>query len=261
MPTAAWFGMARARRHALVWLLAWLAPAALAASLQITPIRVELPPGAGAAALSLRNRGDQPISAQVRVFRWTQAQGDDVLTPAEDIVASPPILRIEAQSEQLVRIVRPGPDTVPAETTYRLLIDELPQADTSTTSGVRLQLRYSVPVFVGTPAAGGAPRVNFALWRDGQSWMLGATNDDNRHAQISDVSLVADTGAATPVAAGLLGYALRGNHRAWRVPLPNGFAPGPRMRVKATLNGTSVVRPLDLSPPPASPSPSRRDGS
>lgn len=236
----------------LVWMFSLpglLAPAAMAASLQITPIRIDLPAGPGAAALTLRNPGEHAIHAQVRVFRWTQADGEDVLTPTEDVVASPPILRIDPRGEQLVRIVRQGPDAVSAETTYRLLIDELPQDATAPSSGVRLQLRYSVPVFVGSPDAAGPPRVTFSLWRDADGWRLGASNLDNRHAQVVDVALAVGTGSPPAMlATGLLGYVLPGSRRSWRVPLPAGTDVDARARLRVTINGNAVERPLAAEP-------------
>lgn len=140
-----------------------LCPPAHATSLQISPVRIDLPAGPGAAAITLRNASGAPIHAQVRVFRWTQADGADVLTPTDDAVASPPILRIAGNGEQMVRVVRPLDPVLrndastsavpPTETAYRLLIDELPQREAQVDqSGVRVQLRYSVPVFAGTPA-------------------------------------------------------------------------------------------------------------
>ncbi|WP_407059135.1 fimbria/pilus periplasmic chaperone [Ralstonia syzygii subsp. celebesensis] len=72
--------------------------AAGAAALQISPIRLDLLPGQSAAALTLRNRGTQPINAQVRVFRWTQDTDGDRLEPAPALVASPPIVQIPGRA-------------------------------------------------------------------------------------------------------------------------------------------------------------------
>lgn len=246
------------------WLAAALAlgvmpDAVFAASLQITPIRADLPAGPGAAALTLRNRGDTPIHAQVRVFRWQQRDGDDVLEPTSEAVASPPLVRIAAGGEQLVRIVRPGATAADGETTYRLLIDELPaapgEADAPATTGVRVQLRYSVPVFAGTPANAPRPPLQFALAREHDAWVLSARNTGRMHAQISQVQLSAADGQAVTLAPGLLGYALRNSGRSWRLDSALSAQiqrlatrapdrPG-AMTVRAVVNGDPVQVPLD----------------
>lgn len=220
----------------------------MAASLQITPIRVDLPADAGAASLTLRNHGTTPIHAQVRVFRWTQKNNDDVLTPATEVVASPPIMRIEPQSDQMVRVVRPGAQKVESEMAYRLLIDELPAENQAARSGVRLQLRYSVPVFVAANDNVGVPKVAFSLWREGDAWMLGAHNPGAHYAQITQVTLLAGA-ASMPLSAGLLGYALGNSSRVWKLTLPDGFTLEPGTRLKVTLNGTEVIQPLELARP------------
>lgn len=252
LPTRAWWPAA-----ALV--LGVLPGAVSAASLQITPIRADLPAGPGAAALTLRNRGDTPIHAQVRVFRWQQRDGDDVLEPTTEAVASPPLVRIAAGGEQLVRIVRPGATEADGETTYRLVIDELPDAtgadEPPATTGVRVQLRYSVPVFAGTPANAPRPPLQFALAREPDAWVLSARNTGRMHAQISQVHLSTADGQTVTLAPGLLGYALRNSGRAWQLDSAltaqiqqlAARAPGRTgaITVRAVVNGDPVQLPLD----------------
>lgn len=233
-----------------------------ATSLQISPVRIDLPAGSGAAAMTLRNASDAPIHAQVRVFRWTQANGTDVLAAADDVVASPPILRIAGHAEQLVRVVRPGGLGAEGgnggnggnsgEIAYRLLIDELPQRDAPVDqSGIRVQLRYSVPVFAGTPVNAPA-RLSLALWRDNGEWQLAARNDGARHARISGVTLVSGN-RRMPVTEGLLGYALPGATRIWTVRLPAGFTPTPDLRIDGDIGGESQSLPVTYGRPEPGP--------
>lgn len=234
--SSAWPGLALA-------LLALCLPAR-ATSLQISPVRIDLPAGAGAAALTLRNAADTPIHAQVRVFRWTQGDGADVLNPTEDVVASPPIVRIGGNTEQLIRVVRPGPAPAKGEVAYRLLIDELPQRNAPVDqSGVRVQLRYSVPVFAGTPANAPMPRLNLTLWRADGEWRLAARNDGTRHARLSNVAIV-NGGLRVPLTEGLLGYALPDATRIWKVRLPAGFTPDAALRLDAAVNGEPQSLPI-----------------
>ncbi|GAA0808437.1 MULTISPECIES: fimbrial biogenesis chaperone [Cupriavidus] len=224
-----------------------LASAAHGAALQISPIRIDMPTAPGAGALILRNQGDTPIHAQVRVFRWTQSGLDDVLEPTDTVVASPPIVRIAPGEEQLVRVVHPHTAASAAETSYRLLIDELPQSGPPA-AGVRVQLRYSVPVFVGTPQ-GIPPALQFTLRQDSAQWRLEARNGGNRHAQISDVTLVAQSGAKLAVTRGLLGYALAGSGRQWALPADYRISPSTSWRLEASVNGVRITAAVRVAAP------------
>ncbi|WP_459694369.1 fimbrial biogenesis chaperone, partial [Achromobacter xylosoxidans] len=95
-------------------------------------------PQQGATGILLRNPGATPIYGQVRVYAWDQAQGDDVLAPTQEIQASPPIIQVPPNGEQLVRLVRVSKELAPMEQSYRLVIDEIPDPATSRVNGVVL---------------------------------------------------------------------------------------------------------------------------
>jgi fimbrial chaperone protein len=138
---------------------------AQAATLQISPVMVDMSADANATGITLKNPGEKPLFGQVRVFRWDQADGEDMLTPTQDLVASPPLIQIAAHADQLVRLVRTTPAPTAAEQGYRVLIDELPEPDAAPTSGVTIRLRYSVPVFVEPAVDTGQPRLSWHLSR------------------------------------------------------------------------------------------------
>lgn len=232
-----------AERIATPLLLAWAAATgspARAATLQISPVTLELAPDAPAAGITLRNPGARPIYGQVRTYRWTQESGDDVLTPSPELVASPPLLQIAAQADQLVRLVRVARDKPPRELSYRILIDELPTPDAPVTSGITIRLRYSIPVFVTPDAAAAPPRLTWSLVRGDAGWLLRVANDGGRHAQIAAVQLIDDAGKRHEVTGGLLGYALAGSTRQWPVKLDATGATPRIRRVQATVNTQRV---------------------
>ena len=222
-----------------------LAQPALAASLQVSPVLLVFQPGQPALGLTLRNTGDAPLTGQVRVFGWSQDGKDDALAPAQALVASPPMVVIPPQGEQLVRVVRTNRQPADHEQTFRLLIDELPPpqgaaAPGETTGGVNFRLRYSIPVFVPMAGAPGEPKLGWTLKQHGGAWYLGASNSGATHAQLSAVKLSAN-GQSFEVAAGLLGYALAGNGREWRMPdaFPATLAKD-GLQVQATVNSTPL---------------------
>ncbi|OAJ52019.1 pilus assembly protein PapD [Paraburkholderia ginsengiterrae] len=219
---------------ACAWRLS--APPAQAATLQISPVMIQLPAQANATGITLKNPGDKPLFGQVRVFRWDQANGEDTLTPTQDLVASPPLLQIGAHADQLVRLVRTSPGPATTEQGYRVLIDELPEPDAAPTSGVTIRLRYSVPVFVEPATDVGQPRLSWHLARGAQSWMLRVDNAGGKRAQIAAVQLIDVTGNAYPINKGLLGYALAGRERHWPVTLPENVGRNGPLKVRAAVN-------------------------
>lgn len=233
---------------------------AAAATLQISPVMVELGPKDNASGLTLRNPGEQPLYGQVRVYRWTQVDGNDVLSPTQEIIASPPLIQIPAQAEQLVRLVRPAPDAgatpsatataSAAEQNYRLLIDELPDPGEKPADGVTIRLRYSVPVFVEPPGNSGTPQLKWTLQQDSGGWDLAVENTGTRRAQISAVELVDASGAAHLLNKGLLGYALAGQARRWHVTLPPDTGLGGAVRLRAAVNATPVTASIRIEPRP-----------
>jgi fimbrial chaperone protein len=230
----------------LVSFAALKAVPAHAGSLQVSPIRVDLSAEQPAAVMKLHNSGNAPITAQVRVFGWSQTLDEDRLDEARRIVASPPIITIAAGGDQTVRILRTSRDAPQGEETYRLLVDEIPQAQSAQTSGVRMQLRYSVPVFAGAPANVTTPKVDFALEHVGNAsavndparLVLRASNTDAAHAQVSQVRIDWPDGRTTEVAPGLLGYALAHAARQW--PVADAMPTASSATVHAVINGTPV---------------------
>ncbi|WP_250469344.1 molecular chaperone [Caballeronia sp. GAFFF2] len=250
---------ARPGRRALACALAgfswWCLPHAAnvsAAALQVSPIRLDLSAERPATALTLHNDGSAPLNAQVRVFAWTQSLDEDHLERTAAIVASPPIVQIAPKGDQTIRILRVGSEPLAREETYRLLIDEIPNAQSAQNTGVRMQLRYSVPVFVGADEAR-LPALKFALERKSQASneadvMLRVSNGAQTHAQLSRVHLDWSDGQSTQVSAGLLGYALPGAARRW--PVQGAPANGTWATLHAVINGEPVTMRVNVEPGP-----------
>ncbi|WP_232464527.1 fimbrial biogenesis chaperone [Bordetella genomosp. 8] len=222
-------------------MLACLLPAAIpvrAANLQISPITVSLGPDETATALTLVNEGDQPLYGQVRAFDWDQADGEDVLTPARDLIASPPLIEIAPRAQQIIRLLRTATGPVASEHSYRVLVDEIAPPDQAQASGVTVRLRYSIPVFVGS-TADGQPALTWSLRKQAGGWSLEAVNSGTRRAQISAVQLRSG-GRTYDINNGLLGYALAGRARRWNLPLDGGAALSSPVQLRARVNANPV---------------------
>lgn len=216
---------------------------ACASGLQVAPVGLEFAPGSTAQGVWLTNTGNDLLRAQVRVFHWTQADGQDVLTPAQGLVASPPMLNLQPGAQQLVRVIRTGAPAGPNEDAFRLLIDELPQPEKEEKSSVRYILRYSVPAFVESAGSQSAsPALTWSVQRDGDGFALVVSNNGTRHAQLSDASLQPAGGKPITLSSGLLGYVLPGSTMRWPLKQPAQLGNGTLLKV--TVNGKPVEQTL-----------------
>ncbi len=225
--------------------LAFVAAAALttlhanAASLQASPISINVDPERGAATLTLKNTDDVPVQAQVRLFRWTQADNKDVLEPTEEVLASPPFASIKANGTQLVRVVLTDPASSAPERSYRILVDEIPNPE-ATPKGITVNFRYSIPVRVVRQADASVQPKLVSTWvADGASLVLTLRNEGTGRAQISAVSANGSGTEGTVLEKGLLGYVLPGAERTWVFSMPT------ESLAKATRSFTARVNGMD----------------
>jgi P pilus assembly protein, chaperone PapD len=224
---------------------------ALASGLQISPISLEMPANQKSGEVWLRNAGADVVHAQVRVYRWSQDKGEDVLTPDNFMIASPPMVQVASGQQQLVRLVRIGSMAGPAanERTYRLLIDELPIKKPGTKVGLDFVFRYSIPVFIaGTAPA--RPVLDWSVQQAGQrAWLL-VKNTGTSRGQMANITFTPVHGKAVTVIDGLAGYVLPGQYRRLQLSVsPTVFAHGGTFN--SLINGVKTdmrVGPITKAP-------------
>lgn len=213
-----------------------------AASLQVAPVMLTVPAPGAATTITLRNTDTQPITAQIRVYRWVQAGGEERLEPTSDIVASPPLVDLRARQDYTVRVVRTAKRTVAGEEAYRLVIDELPKPQ-QRTGTVSLVLRHVVPVFFASRETS-APDVAWSVSRQGQRLVLGARNRGDSHLRLSAVSIHDASGKLVGTNKGLVGYSLGQGMMSW--PLA-GTGVLPRPGSKVSISGSSETGPFNAT--------------
>jgi fimbrial chaperone protein len=109
-------------------------------------------------------------------------------------------------------------------------VDELPDASRPRTSGVRVVLRQSIPVFF-TPADKTAPQLTWSVQNRGGQVTVTVKNSGDRRARIARLQV--GTGkSSVSFGKGLVGYALAGSTMSWTRPAPRGFGGGP-MKISA----------------------------
>jgi fimbrial chaperone protein len=217
-----------------------LAPAAAQAqsALRVQPLSVDVVSPAQTSAITLHNPGRANISLQIRVFEWTQVNGEERLTPTTDVVASPPAATLTPAATFTIRVARTAGAVASGEKSYRLWVDELPPASAPRSGGgeVGVRLRYDLPLFFRAP--GVATDLGWKASLSGGKLRLEATNSGARHARIEGLKV---EGLAAPVSfgRGLLGYVLPGATRSWVSADPvAAAAPGAMVTVVAMVGGT-----------------------
>jgi fimbrial chaperone protein len=192
-----------------------------AASLQVTPLLLEIPAPGATSTLTVRNESPRPVNAQVRVFRWTQAKGQDVLEPTDAVVASPPLVNLASRISYAVRIVRTARQPAQQEEAYRLVIDELPDASRERRGTVSIVVRHSVPVFF-RPDEEGTPKLTWSVRNQAGRVTATVRNEGRRRVRLSRVRL-SDGKNSVNFGDGLVGYALAGSTVSWTRPAPRGL--------------------------------------
>lgn len=122
----------------------------------VTPVRIFMSPRDRATAVTITNESDEELVMQADVFEWRQKPGgEDDLVPSEDLVLSPPILKLPARGRQVVRLAMMKPLAAGTrQATYRMVLREIPEAKKDAQK-VELQvaLAFSLPVFITPPQA------------------------------------------------------------------------------------------------------------
>lgn len=220
-------------------------------SLMIWPLDPVIEDDQRAAALWLENRGTQPMSLQIRVLAWSQAGGSERYANQEAVVPSPPMAVVPPGQRQLVRLMNTRPAPEGTELAYRVLVDELPNADGTqddtrqgSAMGIKLQIRYSVPLFVSgkdhwtkpradkqrDSASAAKPDLRWRTQREMDGHYLLVRNDGRAHARLTAVQWVRGSETVT-INPGLLGYVLPGAEMRWKLeqPPPAGHVPQARV--------------------------------
>ncbi len=129
----------------------------------------------------------------MRVFEWRQNAGQDQLIPTDEIVVSPPFLKLQPSDSYNLRVVRINPEPISGEKTYRIIIDELPKPIDSrkAAQGVNVLLRSSLPVFVVNKDA--ITKLSWKIDVNQNTPSLNISNIGNRHALLNTLTLVDTT--------------------------------------------------------------------
>lgn len=230
----------------LLALLALCLPAAVfaqgpAGGFTVSPVRLELAPGARATSLSIANGSTETRTVQVEAMRWTQRDGEDHYEPATDLVVNPPVFRVTPGGKQIVRAgFRAGAPAAAVESAYRIYLQEIPDGEEPPPNQLRLLLRIGVPLFVA-PEGEAQADSQWSLLDTAQGAQMQLSNAGNRRLRLDHLALAGDNDQNVDIAG--LTYLLPGQTRRW--PLPAG------VQRPVRIAAMSDAGPLDvtLAPP------------
>ncbi|KJV50101.1 CsuC protein [Pantoea sp. BL1] len=199
----------------LLFIMALMPAAHAANSLMIWPIDPAINPDDKASELWLENRGNVTTMMQVRIFSWLQVGGQEQYQTQQQVVASPPMVRLEPGQKQLVRLIKQGAPEAGREMSYRVVLDEIPTPRTpgENQAGLTFQMRYSVPLFVygnGITSDSAKPQLSWQQVDSGGKRWLELTNHGNGHARLSNVTI-----GGRRLGNGLFGYVLANSSNRW----------------------------------------------
>ena len=170
---------------------------AAASALSVAPIRIELSSATRTAVLTVRNQEDSPVVVQARPAAWSQAQDEDQLADTHDLLVTPPIFTVPPRGQQVLRVALLHDPDASRELDYRLVLSEVPQAAAPETTGLRVALRITLPVFVAAQTHAAADLTWSHRWLADGTLEVAAQNRGSAHIQIVDFDVLS-AGHSTP---------------------------------------------------------------
>lgn len=162
----------------------------LAGAFSVTPVRIFMKPRDRAVAITLVNEGDTEVALQADLHAWTQKpDGTDELALTEDMILSPPIIKLAPRTRQVVRLALLKPADASRQLTYRMIVREVPEATNPGTNNMQVPvaLALSMPVFITPPVA--RRELTCEAGRAGAQVQARCSNTGTAYAQIREIQL------------------------------------------------------------------------
>lgn len=217
-----------------------------AGSFSVNPVRLSLSAAQPTGSLTVRNDGAEATTVQLEVLEWSQQDGQEILQPSQVLLATPPIFSVPAGGRQVIRVgLRQAPNAQ-QESTYRLLLRELPLASEEPATGLKMALNISLPVFV-LPAGGASPEMHWTATQNAPgSLTLRGQNSGNAHVKVTRLSLY-DSSETLMAEKATSDYILAGQSREWTIKTDIPVTGS--MTLRAATQAGDLVAVVDLTKP------------
>lgn len=206
-----------------------------AAQFTITPVRIFMTPRDRAVAVTVTNDSDQEVVMQADLYSWKQRpDGSDDLQLTEDLILTPPILKLGPRARQVVRLARLSPPPAGVQQTYRLVMREVPEARDSDKLQLQMALAFSLPVFISPP--GVKRELQCGLERAAADQVRAVcTNSGNAYAQIRALEVLDGRGVKI-ASRDTGGYLLPAIRRAFELGGGAGRIPAGPVKLQVALD-------------------------
>lgn len=213
-----------------------------AASVNVSPVVIEVESPRKAVAVTVTNNSDRAITFQADAFTWRQDNGADRYDPTSDLLVVPSVVEIPANGSQVIRVVLRTPTPSPVERAFRVMLEDISD-DVAPKEGKGLAFRFihNLPVMI----APSTKVINSMQWKPcaakaaGQS-CVSLRNTGNRRIKVASLTLAGDAWQqALPMKDQL--NVLAGAHREWQLPLAPGKIGPVRTVTVLTAHGESLL--------------------
>ena len=227
----------------LLALLIWLPGLVSAGSFSVMPLKVELSKSEPTRIINLQNLESKPVTVQLQILAWSHKDGIDHFTSTRDVIVTPQIFHLKANSLQIIRAGLIRQVDTDEELAYRLFIEEIPEPPASDFKGAQLALKISLPVFV-TSEKTTKPKLEFqsTLQSDGNLKMK-IVNTGKSHSHIQNIALFSEEKNEQSFARHEKSiYVLPGQERNISIKIDkHDFSSNERFLIKATTRNGQVV--------------------
>ncbi len=229
MITSIFSRLSSAYRTGLVMAIVLLSISTAHASTALSPVILEIT-ASDRTSFTIKNNYNRAVSYQLSLLAWDQGQGDDRLTPSDDLVISPPAFTLAPGASREVRIGYRQKQPRPAiERAFRVMVEELPDvtAGKNAAGVVQMTVKHLLPLYSLSSNPNASPDLSWSIQRDGQRLRIRAENRGDRRAFIRDIQVAPMSIGPTKSAAVLSAprgrvVVLAKSSRSWTVPLDAG---------------------------------------
>ena len=160
---------------------------ATAGAFSVSPVRIYMLPKERVVAVTVVNEGDTEVVLQADLNAWTQKpDGTDELNLTDDLILSPPIIRLAPNTRQVVRLALLKPADASRQLIYRMIMREVPEAVANIDRTIQLpvSLALSMPVFITPP-----PAKRIVDCSTAPNLTVKCTNSGTAYAQVREIEL------------------------------------------------------------------------
>jgi len=119
-----------------------------AGSFYIVPTKGELSEDSKYIVFEVKNVSENTSAIQIQAMSWEIQNGEDVVKPTKDIIATPVIVNIKPNTKQIIRVgLNRNPDKE-EEFFYKLLIKEIPRLRKSEINVTQITVEFSIPIIL-----------------------------------------------------------------------------------------------------------------